>query len=104
MGEFTLTKSVSDVQEAPLLREDWYVMRIVEEPTMESNGALKEYMKGRGLSEPKTASQEDVTRFLAMAMEDDKAAEKIGLNLVLKLRVQSDDPASNGRLFRKYLP
>jgi hypothetical protein len=74
---FKFIKSANDIQGAVLLEEGFYLMRIVSEPEILPNRKKKDGMS-----------------------EEDGAGD----NLVLKLRIQSDDPVENGRAFTKYLP
>jgi hypothetical protein len=74
---FRFPKSVNDIQQGVVLSEGPYRMRLVKEPSIEQNRKMK-----NGLS----------------------PEEGAGTNLVLQLRIVSDDPNENGRKFTKYLP
>jgi hypothetical protein len=77
MAEFGLPKDLNDIQEkGALLEPEWYKVRLVKEPKLQPNKVKKE-------GGPK---------------------EKQRDNLILSLRVLSDDPSINGRPFIKYLP
>lgn len=80
MSILTLPKSFDDVQGANLLPKDWYVMRIVKDPTVEDNANAKAAAKG-----------------------ESHDAQKVGKNCVIYLRVQSENPTFHGRSFIKYL-
>src|SRR5574343_1209370 len=76
MAEFEIGKNLDEIQEkGALLEEDWYKVRLVKEPKLEPN----KVMKANG---PK---------------------DKQRKNLVLNLRVVSDDPSINGRPFTRWL-
>lgn len=72
----TLPKNLEDVVEPEALPEDFYKLRIVEEPITDSNKKKK---------------------------EGGPDAPGAGDNLILSLRVQSDQPEYNGRPFKKWL-
>jgi hypothetical protein len=74
---FRFPKSINDIQQGVVLSESFYRMRLVKEPSIEQNRKMK-----NGLS----------------------PEEGAGMNLVLQLRIVSDDPNENGREFTKYLP
>jgi hypothetical protein len=77
MAEFGLPKSIDEIQEkGALLEQDWYKVRLVKEPKLVPNKVKK-------AGGPKEQSRD---------------------NLVLSLRVVSEDPSINGRPFTKYLP
>ena len=77
MAEFEIGKDLNEIQEkGALLEPDWYKVRLVKEPKLEPNKVKKS-------NGPK---------------------EKQRDNLVLALRVVSDDPTINGRPFTKWLP
>jgi hypothetical protein len=80
MTVLNLPKTFGEVQEASLLNEDWYLMRVVEEPKVEPNAQNRAQAKG----EPHDP-------------------EKVGHNFVIKLKIEADDPMINGRPFTKYL-
>jgi hypothetical protein len=80
MTVLNLPKTLGEVQEARLLDEDWYLMRVVEEPKIEPNAHNRAQMKGE---------QYD--------------PEKVGHNFILKLKIESEEPMINGRAFTKYL-
>lgn len=80
MAIIQLPKAVGDIQEARLLDEDYYTMRIVEEPEVKPNANLRNKEEGKNYDE-----------------------EKCGYNLVLKLRIEHEDPMINGRFFTKWL-
>ena len=71
-----LPKNIEDIVEPEALEEDYYLLRIVEEPTIEANKKLK---------------------------EGGEEAPGAGYNLILSMRVQSDDPLVHGRQFKKWL-
>jgi len=75
MATFELPKSLDEIQEQELLPEDWYVMRLKEEPKLEP-------------SKKKKADPSD---------PDGR------MNLVLRLKVVHDNPQWNGRGFTKWL-
>lgn len=81
MAIIQLPKQVGDIQEAQLLKEDYYTMRIVDEPEIKPNAQLRAKEEGKPYSE-----------------------EKCGHNLVLKLRIEHEDPMIHGRMFTKWLP
>ena len=81
MAIIQLPKAIGDIQEAQLMAEDYYTMRITQEPTIEPNRELKNKEEGKPCDE-----------------------SKCGHNLILKLRVEHEDPMLNGRFFTKYLP
>lgn len=94
----TLPKNMDDIQEATLLDEDWYVMRISKDPTIKPNSVLRNFMKENNIENPNEG--------LAVALEGnyvDEADRRPGLNWVIALRVVHDDPMINGRSFIKYL-
>lgn len=74
---FKFPKSVSEISSGSVLVPGYYRARLVKEPVIQDNRKKKD-----GLSE----------------------AEGAGQNLILKLRLISDDPTENGRAFTKYLP
>jgi len=76
MTVITLPKNIEDIQEPEALPEDYYRMRIVEEPLVDSNKKKK---------------------------EGGSSAPGAGDNLILSLRVISEDPEYNGRPFKKWL-
>lgn len=80
MTIINLPKAIGDIQEAQLLPEDYYVMKITQEPTIEPNAEMKKQEAGESFNE-----------------------DKAGHNLVLRLRVEHDDPMINGRQFTKWL-
>jgi hypothetical protein len=80
MSVLTLPKAFDDVQGANLLPKDWYVLKIVSDPTVEDNANAKAAAKG-----------------------EKHDAQKVGQNYVIKMRVESDNPTYNGRPFTKYL-
>lgn len=77
MAEFELGKAIDDIQEkGALLEAEWYKVRLTKEPKREPNKVKK-------ANGPKEKSRD---------------------NLILRLRVVSEDPTINGRPFTKYLP
>lgn len=76
MTVITLPKEIDDIQEPIPLPEDYYRLRLVEEPFLEDNKKKKE----GGANAPGA-----------------------GLNLILTLRTVSEDPEHNGRGFKKWL-
>jgi len=76
MPSFDLPKSIDDVQEPEPLEEDFYVCRVVEDPELKPS----------------------------KKMQNNPDAEDARYNLVVKLRVQSDEPKENGRPLTLYLP
>jgi hypothetical protein len=77
MAEFEIGKNLDEIQEkGTLLEPEWYKVRLVKEPKSEPNKVKK-------AGGPK---------------------EKQRNNLVLTLRVVSEDPKINGRPFTKWLP
>jgi hypothetical protein len=77
MTTFKLPKKISDVQDQQLLPEDWYIMRLSQEPTVEDNKKMKDGGAG---------------------------AEGAGQNIVLKMVTVSENPVYNGRMFTMWLP
>lgn len=71
MTLITMPKSLDEVQDAEALLEDWYLMRISGEPQVLPNKKKKA----------------------------DPTQEGAGDNLVINMRVQSDNPEANGRTF-----
>jgi len=86
LATFNVGKGKDDIQEGILLPEDWYTAEISKEPYEDKNGAWKEV--GEGLS-------------LADAF---KLNERCGSNILLNLRVKTDDPETDGRSLTKWLP
>ena len=77
MAEFGLPKSIDEIQEkGALLEPEWYKVRLTKEPKAVPNKVKK-------ANGPKEQARD---------------------NLVLSLRVVSEDPSVNGRPFTKYLP
>ena len=76
MATFDFEKKVGDIEKAELLPDDWYVVRLVKEPKVLPNSKKKNGQT-----------------------EEDGAGD----NLVLALRVQSDNPKWHGRPFTKWL-
>ena len=76
MAEFELSKAVDEIQEATPLPPEWYLARLVQEPKLEDNAKMK-------------AGGAD--------------AEGAGQNLVLRVRVQDENPEFNGRQLTKWL-
>lgn len=76
MTVIILPKEISEIQEPEALPEDYYRLRIVEEPLVEDNKKKK---------------------------EGGADAPGAGQNLILLLRVISDIPEHNGRPFKKWL-
>jgi hypothetical protein len=74
---FKFPKSIDQIEESTLLEPGFYKMRLVKEPVIADNKKKKD-----GLS----------------------PADGAGENLVLKLRIISEDPTENGRAFTKWLP
>jgi len=72
MPTFDLPKAIDDIQEIEPLDEDWYKLRVSEEPMLEPNKKAK-----KGLS----------------------IEEGAGNNLVVKLRSSTDDENTTGRPF-----
>ena len=76
MTIISLPKNMEDIVEPEALSEDYYKMRIVEEPVIEAN--KKKKVGG-------------------------DSAPGAGDNLILSLRVISDDPEQQGRTFKKWM-
>lgn len=76
MTIISLPKNIEDIETPEALPEDFYKLRIIEEPIVDSNKKKK---------------------------DGGPDAPGAGDNLILSLRVQSDDPEHNGRPFRKWL-
>ena len=86
MATFNVGIGKDDIQEGVVLPEDWYTAEISKEPYEDKNAAWKE--AGEGLS-----------------LEDAfKANEKCGSNIVVNLRIKTDDPETDGRSLTKWLP
>lgn len=86
MATFNVGIGKDDIQEGVLLAEDWYTAEISREPYEDKNSHWKE--AGQGLS-----------------LEDAfKANEKCGSNIVVNLRIRTDDPETDGRSLTKWLP
>jgi len=77
MTTILLPKDISSIQEPEALPEDYYKLRIVEEPTIIPN--KKKELGGVN-------------------------APGAGDNLFMRLRVISENPEFNGRSFRKWIP
>lgn len=71
-----LPKDIADIQEPEVLPEDYYKLRLIEEPEIAPN-------------KKKAAGGEN--------------APGAGDNLVMSMRVVSDNPEHNGRPFRKWI-
>jgi len=95
-----LPKSFDDVAEAVLLDEDWYEMRLLD-TKLTPNGALKEFMKERGIKAKTRDALYDAAAE-AHAYQNDNG-QYAGLNWVLNLKTVSPDKMVNGRSFRVYL-
>ena len=77
MAEFEFLKDMDDIEEPVLLSEDWYTVRVVDQPELKKNAAAR----------------------------DGKAYEDgAGMNLEIPVRVVSEIPEENGRRFRLYIP
>jgi len=76
MAVFSVGKDFSEVQEAQLMPEDWYVMEISAEPEQASNKAMK---------------------------DGGPDAPKAGFNIVVKLKSLSEDAEFSGRPFTIWL-
>lgn len=105
MSILTAPKSFDEIEEATTIEEGWYTCKLVKEPTMQANRVLKNFIKERNLP-----ASTDINKALAAAVaegyyevNDDREAFP-GINWVLPLRVQHDDPSIHGRAFTKYLP
>ena len=86
MATFNIGIGKDDIQEGVLLAEDWYTMEIIKEPFEDKNSHWK-------------AAGEKLPFKEASAIN-----EKAGKNIVLRLKVESDTPEFNGRVFTKWLP
>ena len=86
MATFNVGIGKDDIQEGVLLPEDWYTMEITRDPYEDKNNAWKTV--GEGLPIEEAA----------------KTDEKVGKNIVVNLRVVSDDPEHSGRGLTKWLP
>ncbi|MBW1739295.1 MAG: hypothetical protein JRJ69_17655 [Deltaproteobacteria bacterium] len=77
MAEFEFLKDMGDIEEPILLSEDWYTVKVVDQPKVEKNAAAR----------------------------DGKSYEDgAGMNLEIPVRVISDIPEESGRSFRLYIP
>lgn len=76
--KFQLPKNANEVTEGILMDENWYILTLVETP--------EELVPNRAMK------------------DSDGADPKSGYNVVLKLKVESDNEAYNGRFLTKYLP
>lgn len=72
-----LPKQMTDIERPLPLEEDWYLMKVVKQPVVQPNKKKRD-----GLAYDEGAGQ----------------------NLVLRLRVVSDDKTINGRAFTKWVP
>ena len=107
MSNLRLSKSFDEVTETILLEEDWYNMRLVKEPAVLPNGALKEWMKNNGKGtggDPEDIVNQLYTYADEAAGYQNEKEQYASLNWVLFLRVIHEDPMINGRAFRVYLP
>lgn len=86
MATFNVGIGKDDIQEGILLNEDWYTMEITREPYEDKNSHWKE----AGESLPHAEAY--------------KANERSGKNIVINLKVVSDDPEIDGRSLTKWLP
>jgi hypothetical protein len=77
MTTFNFGKGADDIQQAELLPDDWYRLRIVKPPMLVPNKKKKANMS-----------------------EEDGARD----NIVINFRVTHDNPAWSGRPFTKWLP
>lgn len=77
MAEFELVKAVNEIQEAVPMPPEWYLARLVQEPKLEDNA------KKRAGKTPE---------------------EGAGQNIVLRFRIQDDNPEFHGRQLTKWLP
>lgn len=77
MATFESNKSYDDIQQAELLPDDWYVVKIVKQPKLVPNNKKK-----------------------AGVSEEDGARD----NIVINMRVVHENPLWNGRAFTKWLP
>lgn len=96
-----LPKAFDEITEATLLDEDWYDMRLVKAPIISPNGALKEYMKENSSSAKDINELYEVASQAAEYQNDN--GQYAGLNWVLNLRVEHEDPLIRGRSFKVYL-
>jgi len=85
MATFQVGIGKEDIQEGVLLPEDWYVMRIIEEPFEDKNAAWK-------------AVGKDLPYKVASEVN-----EKAGKNIVLRLVMESEIPEFHERRFTKWL-
>jgi len=76
MTTFEMPKNIDEIQEAVLLEPEWYLVRLVQEPGLEDNKKKKD-----------GASPEDGA----------------GQNIVLRFRVQDENPSLHGRQLTKWL-
>ena len=73
----SLPKQMKDIESTVLLDPEWYLLRVVREPTLEPNRKKRDELS---------------------------YDEGAGYNLVLRLRTVTDDPSTNGRSFTKWIP
>lgn len=85
MATFNVGVAKNDIQEPELLPEDWYTVELYKDPTEEKNKAWKDAGETLG--------------FEAALASNPKA----GKNIVLRLKVISENPQHNGRQFTKWL-
>jgi len=103
--KFQAPKTLNEIQEAQLLPEDWYELRIAKEPPIRANKVLRDYAKANGL---KMNDVEAMQEALAQANEENfrnDMGKYPSLNIMLPLRVVAPgDPLIDGRAFQVYLP
>jgi hypothetical protein len=105
MSILTMPKSFDEIEEATTIEEGWYPLKLVKEPEKAANRVLKNFIKDRNLPQ-----STDIDEALAAAVSEgyhevnDDREVFPGINWVLKLRIQNDDPGIHGRAFTKYLP
>lgn len=71
-----LPKNIEDIQEPEVLPEDYYKLRLIEEPEVAPNKKKQ---------------------------EGGETAPGAGNNLIMSMRVVSDNPEQNGRPFKKWI-
>jgi hypothetical protein len=77
MADFEFAKAIDEIQEATPMPPEWYLVRLTQEPKLEDNAKKKA---------GKTPE------------------EGAGQNIVLRFRVQDDNPEYHGRSLTKWLP
>lgn len=96
-----LPKNFDEIIDSVLLPNDWYTLRLTKPPQLLPNGALRDYMKQNNF----TAKGEELYDVADIACDYQNDNNQFaGVNLVLDLRVVSDNSEHNGRAFRIYLP